>query len=191
MHTKLGYVSLNQRLSNDEVLGVAFQYTVGGQVFQVGEFANDGVEATEADVDPGTGNTVVNNNNLRALDAAGSGLERFQHGSGETLAAAIAAAYESKELRVDGGASANNLMMQFQSDIFGFDVVRPQVLETTALGAAYLAGLAVGFWNSMDELQSQWSVDQRFAPSKSSDEMQGQINQWHKAVSRVKDWARE
>lgn len=101
------------------------------------------------------------------------------------------AAYESKELRVDGGASANNLMMQFQSDIFGFDVVRPQVLETTALGAAYLAGLAVGFWNSVDELQSQWSVDQRFSPSKSNEDVQGQIKQWHKAVSRVKDWARE
>ncbi len=101
------------------------------------------------------------------------------------------ASYESKELRVDGGASANNLMMQFQSDIFGFDVVRPKVLETTALGAAYLAGLAVGFWNSMDELQSQWSVDQRFSPSKSAEDVRGQINQWHKAVSRVKDWARD
>ena len=101
------------------------------------------------------------------------------------------AAYECKELRVDGGASSNNLMMQFQSDIFGFDVVRPKVLETTALGAAYLAGLAVGYWNSIDDLQSQWSVDQRFSPSKSSEDVQGEINQWHKAVSRVKDWAKE
>jgi glycerol kinase len=82
-------------------------------------------------------------------------------------------------------------MMQFQSDVFGFDVVRPKVLETTALGAAYLAGLAVGFWNSIDDLQSQWSVDQRFSSSKSSEEVQGQIQQWHKAVSRVKDWARD
>ena len=101
------------------------------------------------------------------------------------------AAYESKELRVDGGASANNLMMQFQSDLFGFDVVRPQVLETTALGAAYLAGLAVGYWNSVDDLQSQWSVDQRFSPSRSKEEIHGQISQWHKAVSRVKDWAKD
>jgi glycerol kinase len=95
------------------------------------------------------------------------------------------------ELRVDGGASANNLLMQFQSDIFGFNVVRPKVLETTALGAAYLAGLAVGFWNSIDDLQSQWSIDKKFQPEKSQEETKEQIDQWHKAVGRVKDWAND
>jgi glycerol kinase len=69
---------------------------------------------------------------------------------------------KGKELRVDGGAAVNNLMMQFQSDLFGFNVIRPKMLETTALGAAYLAGLAVGYWESIDELQEQWSIDRVF-----------------------------
>ncbi len=69
------------------------------------------------------------------------------------------------ELRVDGGAVANNLLMQFQSDMLGVDVVRPQITETTALGAAYLAGLAVGYWKDLTEIQSQWKLDQRFQPA--------------------------
>jgi glycerol kinase len=64
---------------------------------------------------------------------------------------------------VDGGAAVNNLLMQFQSDLFGFKVIRPKMLETTALGAAYLAGLAVGYWKSVDELQQQWSIDRIFS----------------------------
>ena len=66
---------------------------------------------------------------------------------------------QSTELRVDGGASASNLLMQIQSDLFGFKIIRPKTLETTALGAAYLAGLAVGFWESIDEIQSQWIIE--------------------------------
>lgn len=101
------------------------------------------------------------------------------------------ASFKGKELRVDGGASVNNLLMQFQSDIFGFDVVRPKVLETTALGAAYLAGLAVGYWNSIEELQAQWSIDQRFSPNQREEETQDLIHHWQKAVNRVKHWARD
>ena len=101
------------------------------------------------------------------------------------------ASFKGKELRVDGGASINNLLMQFQSDIFGFDVVRPKVLETTALGAAYLAGLAVGYWNSIEELQAQWSIDQRFSPKQREEETQDLIHHWQKAVNRVKHWARD
>lgn len=101
------------------------------------------------------------------------------------------ASFKGKELRVDGGASVNNLLMQFQSDIFGFDVVRPKVLETTALGAAYLAGLAVGYWNSIEELQAQWSIDQRFSPRQREEETQDLIHHWQKAVNRVKHWARD
>ena len=69
------------------------------------------------------------------------------------------------ELRVDGGATANDLMMQFQADLLGVPVVRPRVTETTALGAAYLAGLSVGFWESMDEVAANWQVDRRFEPA--------------------------
>lgn len=91
------------------------------------------------------------------------------------------------QLRVDGGASANNLLLQFQSDIFGYKVVRPKLLETTALGAAYLAGLAVGFWNSIDELANQWSVDRSFEPSNDS-KTKASLIKWQEAVSRSKAW---
>lgn len=92
------------------------------------------------------------------------------------------------ELRVDGGASANNLLLQFQADIFKFPVIRPNFLETTALGAAYLAGLAVGFWDSVDELKNQWSVNRLFEPSLDDANVNSLIGQWHKAVSRSKNW---
>ena len=69
------------------------------------------------------------------------------------------------ELKVDGGASRNNLMMQFQSDILGTSVIRPEVTETTAMGACYLAGLAVGYWSSLDEIRRQWKAERTFVPS--------------------------
>ncbi|HKK11719.1 MAG TPA: FGGY-family carbohydrate kinase, partial [Flavobacteriaceae bacterium] len=90
--------------------------------------------------------------------------------------------------RVDGGATANNLLLQFQADIFKFPVVRPNFLETTALGAAYLAGLAVGFWNSIDDLKNQWSIDRIFEPNLETSKVDALIGQWHRAVSRAKDW---
>ena len=99
------------------------------------------------------------------------------------------AGFAVKELRVDGGASANNLLMQMQADFSGVPVVRPKVLETTALGAAYLAGLAVGFWASLDEIASQWQVDRRFEPQMSPDLRAAKLARWHKAVARAGDWA--
>ncbi len=92
------------------------------------------------------------------------------------------------ELRVDGGASINNLLLQIQSNIFNCDVIRPINLETTALGAAYLAGLAVGFYNSIDELQTQWEKDRIFTASIEGIERENIINQWHKAVLRSANW---
>ena len=94
-----------------------------------------------------------------------------------------------KELRVDGGASANNLLMQMQADFSGVPVVRPKVTETTALGAAYLAGLAVGFWSGVIEIASQWQVDRRFEPQMSADARAAKLARWHKAVARAGDWA--
>lgn len=93
------------------------------------------------------------------------------------------------ELRVDGGASANDLMMQFQADILGVPVVRPRVIETTALGAAYLAGLASGFWDDLDAISSGWQVDRRFEPAMSSDEVARRRARWRKALDRAGDWA--
>jgi glycerol kinase len=93
------------------------------------------------------------------------------------------------ELRVDGGAVANDLLMQFQADILGVDVVRPQISETTALGAAYLAGLAVGYWKDVDELQSQWKLDRRFAAALPAEDVKRHMKGWHRAVDAAKVWA--
>ncbi|MFZ5592021.1 MAG: glycerol kinase GlpK [Bacillota bacterium] len=94
-------------------------------------------------------------------------------------------------LKVDGGAVANNLLMQFQADILGVPVERPQVIETTALGAAYLAGLAVGFWQSKEELASRWKLDSRFAPQMAAEQREKLYRGWQKAVRRAMDWAEE
>src|SRR5476651_1230230 len=87
-----------------------------------------------------------------------------------------------KELRVDGGATANNMLMQFQADLLGCKVIRPQVVETTALGAAYLAGLAVGYWKNMEDIQQQWQSEREFIPEADIDELQRQMEGWKKAV---------
>jgi glycerol kinase len=91
-------------------------------------------------------------------------------------------------LRVDGGACVNNFLMQFQADILGVVVERPKYLELTALGAAFLAGLAVGFWHSVDELHSIWELDRRFEPKMKDSERRRLLATWHEAVSRVKGW---
>jgi glycerol kinase len=93
------------------------------------------------------------------------------------------------ELRVDGGATANNLLMQFQADLLGVPVVRPRITETTALGAAYLAGLSAGFWKSQAELAKNWQVDRRFEPAMSRDEADARMRQWADAVARSRGWA--
>ena len=98
---------------------------------------------------------------------------------------------ESVELRVDGGASASNLLMQIQSDLFGFKIIRPQTLETTALGAAYLAGLAVGFWKNIEEIQNQWIVDKEFYPKRDKEQVEKELHYWHKAVERTRNWIEE
>jgi glycerol kinase len=104
-------------------------------------------------------------------------LDAMQKDSGTTLS----------ELRVDGGATANDLLMQIQADVLGVPVVRPQVLETTALGAAYLAGLAVGYWKSDDDIARNWRVDRRFEPNEAAG---GPARErWHEAVKRAKRWA--
>jgi len=93
-----------------------------------------------------------------------------------------------KTLRVDGGAVVNNLLMQFQADILGVAVQRPKVAETTALGAAYLAGLAVGFWANAQEVAEQWSIDRTFEPQMSSDQRNSLYAGWKRAVERSLNW---
>jgi glycerol kinase len=98
------------------------------------------------------------------------------------------AAIQLTELRVDGGAARNDLLMQFQADVLGVPVVRPVVTETTALGAAYLAGLAVGFWQSQEEIAAQWQVQRRFEPVMAADEKQQRLTSWRRAVERARQW---
>ena len=98
---------------------------------------------------------------------------------------------KSIELRVDGGAAASDLLMQIQSDLFGFKILRPKTLETTALGAAYLAGLAVGYWDSVDDIQSQWIVDREFEPVADEEKIENMLHYWHKAVKCAQNWIEE
>ena len=95
------------------------------------------------------------------------------------------------ELKVDGGMVANELLMQFQADLLRVPVVRPKVIETTALGAAYAAGLAVGFWASQDELVANWEEDKRWEPTMDEEEVERALRLWKKAVERSRDWVDE
>jgi glycerol kinase len=116
-------------------------------------------------------------------------LESIAFQSAELLSAMQKDARPLIELRVDGGATANNLLMQFQADVLGVPVVRPRITETTALGAAYLAGLGVGFWSSLDELSRNWQVERRFEPRMGRDEATERMHRWSLAVERSRGWA--
>ena len=94
-------------------------------------------------------------------------------------------------LKVDGGASANNFLMQFQSDILDTNINRPKVVETTALGAAYLAGLAVGFYSSKDDIKNSWIIDKEFKPNMEEAKRANLYKGWKRAVQRSLDWAKE
>lgn len=96
-----------------------------------------------------------------------------------------------RELRVDGGASVNNHLMQFQADLIQSKVVRPEITETTALGAAYLAGLAVNYWSGVDDIRKQWQVEHTFSPGMKKEEIESLVRGWHKAVKAAKAWAED
>lgn len=108
-------------------------------------------------------------------------LEAMQEDSGICLS----------HLKVDGGAAANNFLMEFQADILGTSVRRPTTLETTALGVAYLTGLAVGFWESKEEISSQWKLDVEFNSNMSEEEKEKKYQGWKKAVERTLAWENE
>ena len=108
-------------------------------------------------------------------------LQAMQEDSGITL----------KELRVDGGATANNLLMQFQSDLLTVPVIRPVISETTALGAAYLAGLATGYWDNLEIITRLWQVDNRFQATMDRQRADSLIDRWHDALDRSRDWEKQ
>ena len=121
---------------------------------------------------------------------ARAALESIAYQSAELVRAMESdAGIKLSELRVDGGATANNLLMQFQADILGVPVIRPKVAETTALGAAYLAGLAVGYWRNAADVAANWQVERRFDPAMSRDRASALMAGWSKAVERAKRWA--
>ena len=122
---------------------------------------------------------------------ARAALESIAYQSAELLEAMQKDAQSQlTELRVDGGAAANDLLMQFQADLLGVPVLRPKILETTALGAAYLAGLTVNLWKSREELAQHWQLDKRFEPRMAREEAQTKLARWREAVGRARGWAR-
>ncbi len=124
-----------------------------------------------------------------AAHLARAALESIAFQTADVLSAMRADAnIKIRSLRVDGGAARNDLLMQFQADLLGVPVVRPKTFESTALGAAYLAGLAVGFWSSRDELAEQWQIDRTFEPNMPQGQVAELRGQWHKALERAKHW---
>jgi glycerol kinase len=101
------------------------------------------------------------------------------------------AGIDIKELRVDGGATINNQLMQFQSDVLNTAVIRPSITETTALGAAYLAGLAVGYWNDIDEIERYWQKEKTFTPSMNDERRSDMQKQWKRAIRAAQVWSDE
>jgi len=116
-------------------------------------------------------------------------LEAIAYQTAEVLGAMEAdSGLRLKELRVDGGAARNDLLMQFQADLLDVSVVRPESTETTALGAAYLAGLAVGFWTGTDQIARNWRAGKRFEPSMAAGEREALLGGWRRAVARTRGW---
>jgi glycerol kinase len=142
--------------------------------------------------DPHARGTIVGlTRGTTAAHLARAALEAIAFQSADVLEAMQADAERTLlELRVDGGATANNLLMQFQADVLGVPVVRPAVTETTALGAAYLAGIGVGYWASAAEVAAQWRAARRFEPGPGRDAAAGRRAEWARAVGRSRDWAR-
>ena len=124
-----------------------------------------------------------------AAHIARAALDAIAYQSAELLAAMQQdAACALTEVRADGGAAANDLLMQFQADLLGVPVIRPRVLETTALGAALLAGLALGFWSGPAELAAQWQAARQFEPAMGADERAAKMARWRRAVALARDF---
>lgn len=172
--------------SSEEVEALALSVPDTGGVFFVPAFAGLGAPYWDAYA---RGTMVGISRGTTKAHIARATLASIAYQSADVLEAMQKdAGIRLTELRVDGGAARNNLLMQFQADVLGVPVVRPIVTETTALGAAYLAGLAVGYWRSQDEIASQWQVQRRFEPMMSVDERSQRLTDWRRAVQRAQQW---
>jgi len=173
--------------SSGEVEALATQVSDNGGVYLVPAFAGLGAPHWDAYA---RGLVVGLTRGSSRAHLARAALESIAYQTADVLQAMQRdAKIRLKELRVDGGACVNNLLMQFQADILGVPLVRPRVAETTALGAAYLAGLAVGFWKDRREIAAQQQTDRRFVPTMKKSEREILIANWKRAVTRAKGWA--
>jgi glycerol kinase len=169
-----------------EVESLAAEVPDNGGVYMVPAFTGMGAPYW----DPYARGTILGlSRGTKAAHIARAALESMAFQTAEVLDAMHAdSGLRLKELRVDGGASVNNTLMQFQADVLGVPVVRPGVSETTALGAAYLAGLAVGFWKDREEIRTQWNLERQFLSGMDSATRAQKMRRWKKAVSRALAW---
>jgi len=171
--------------SSAEVEELATKAEDNGGVYMVPAFAGLGAPHWNQDA---RGTIVGITRGTTSAHIARAALESIAYQTMEVLKAMEADSGAAiQELRVDGGATVNDLLMQIQADVLQAKVVRPQVTETTAMGAAYLAGLAVGFWSSVDEIQQQWQINRTFQPAETNNTAP-LIEQWHRAVKACKAW---
>jgi glycerol kinase len=172
--------------SSSEVEGLASQVPDTGGVYVVPAFAGLGAPHW----DPYARGTIVGlTRGTTRAHLARAALEGIAYQVADVLRAMESdAGIRLKELRVDGGACANNLLMQFQADLLRVPVIRPRVSETTALGAAYLAGLGVGFWKGPSEIEAQWQSDRKFTPAMKPGTRKNLVLGWNKALGRAKRW---
>jgi glycerol kinase len=172
--------------SSSDVEALAASVPDNGGVYLVPAFAGLGAPHWDAYA---RGTLVGLTRGTTAGHIARAALEAIAYQSADLVGAMQAdSGVPLAELRVDGGASRNDLLMQFQADLLGVAVVRPEVTETTALGAAYLAGLAVGFWKSVDEIATQWTVGRRFEPLMATPRAAALRARWNDALERSKGW---
>jgi glycerol kinase len=172
--------------SSAEIEGLAKQVADNGGVYLVPAFAGLGAPYWNQHA---RGTIVGITRGTTSAHFARAALESIAYQTMDVVNAMQAdAGVAVKELRVDGGATGNNLLMQFQSDILNTTVIRPKITETTALGAAYLAGLAVGFWNDMEEIQKQWQVDTVFTPCIDEAKRDLLAANWAKAIRATQAW---
>jgi glycerol kinase len=175
--------------SSSEVEALALSVPDNGDVYLVPAFAGLGAPHWDQYA---RGAIVGLTRGATAAHIARAAIESIAFQSADLLDAMQAdAGVRLAELRVDGGAARNDLLMQFQSDLIGAPVIRPKITETTALGAAYLAGLAVGFWKSGDEISKQWRTDRRFEPKMPISRVRELRARWTQALERAKGWQRD
>ncbi|HJW22577.1 MAG TPA: glycerol kinase GlpK [Candidatus Limnocylindrales bacterium] len=173
--------------SAPEVEALASEVSDSGGVYLVPAFTGLGAPYW----DPYARGTIVGLTRGTGLpELARATLESIALQVGDVVEAMVAdGAPRPTELRVDGGAAANDLLLQLQADVLGVQVARPRVLETTALGAAYLAGLAIGFWSDLAEIGAHWSLDRRFEPAIGPERRRRLVTDWRRAVERARGWA--